>query len=967
MYLIIILAIGRFCEATTEHHLNDDKSNQVEIARETLNQSFDENTEESDQDITPPDTPTVIDISTELNMIYDVFLQQWLQNREPKVCADILYALTNMFPLLSTDKIYEQATKIIPSILNLYRRSIDRLAITQLLTMIISTIIKIHSSILNQFIDNLLISLFDLICVNPDYEKPQTIKGHYEVLRCFTILLPKYEIKICEMLLVQLRSNNERDRIKSLLVLTHLINANYPCLDKKLDEFYEIILQMMKTEKMVKIKMILLKTIIAFIQKMKANKSHSRDFIEYILQNCCLPLKLNIEFGTKEEYHDFLQACNDSMFILSTTLNSIDNLLKNILLSYYTVYKYTESCSTITKCLSTLFEKNSDVVVPINYKVDENGEEINDETDEIVKTEAVTLQRPPSSLAILVRSLVLLGNFEDKKRIKNILGFLKNYTNNFYKHLTPLWIELIPRLIEELLLKSDDVSEVAEPSKNFYKKVNEFITLTLKNIDDPIFNDNLIEELINQLPLYQNIAITANQKTVTEYKISNLILERCMLFRVLGLVLCYTNNKQLTHDKVEFIINVIRLEKVADAKSPTTISSSSDLELLIKNISLSLSYVAKSHYELVIKQLELLIQQHDDIIKKLNSGNFFSNFKLINKEGANKDLELLKLRVLVIQTFSFVIENVELVQNHDTIMEFLCKQLIDCKEESMKNIILGIFLHLAQIQLAKPVNNFKYRNDIIKIILKLIRNDNLSLFPRILKLLTSLNKIKQPYYEQMNDTQQPIDVNELLHTTCSNFFSIAKNLKIKFESVEDDEKNSYLAQYLNLSLPELNLFIRAILVDESSNNVVSSPACLDDITAILDEWMKNTNSEVRICAGHIMNNALEVYMKTVKIGGEAPSKFNQSGTMLGKIIPRCIDSNATVRQTSIEILRKILEITCIYDTLTIADSQMDWIRDLQKIRDEIVTDDPKEIYKLTGELARIISIRITSFQFYPFW
>lgn len=105
----------------------------------------------------------------------------------------------------------------------------------------------------------------------------------------------------------------------------------------------------------------------------------------------------------------------------------------------------------------------------------------------------------------------------------------------------------------------------------------------------------------------------------------------------------------------------------------------------------------------------------------------------------------------------------------------------------------------------------------------------------------------------------------------------------------------------------------------------------------------------------------------MKLGCEAPSKFNQSGAMLGKIVPRCIDTNATVRQTSIDILRRILEISCIYETLTIADNNDDWIKDLTAIREDITTDDPKEIYQITAEIARIISLRLSNFQYMQFW
>lgn len=104
----------------------------------------------------------------------------------------------------------------------------------------------------------------------------------------------------------------------------------------------------------------------------------------------------------------------------------------------------------------------------------------------------------------------------------------------------------------------------------------------------------------------------------------------------------------------------------------------------------------------------------------------------------------------------------------------------------------------------------------------------------------------------------------------------------------------------------------------------------------------------------------------MKIGCEAPSKFNQTGAMLGKMVPRCIDSNATVRQTSVDILKRILEISCIYETLSIADDNVDWVKDLDVVRKEIVTDDPKEIYRIAGEIARIISVRLSNFQYMQF-
>ncbi|XP_067633237.1 maestro heat-like repeat-containing protein family member 1 [Eurosta solidaginis] len=78
---------------------------------------------------------------------YDVLFNQWLSSRELKVCVEILQALSSMYPLL-----------------------------------------PVEPTILDPVADQLISSLFDLACLYPDYEKSQTVKGHYEALFCFHLL-----------------------------------------------------------------------------------------------------------------------------------------------------------------------------------------------------------------------------------------------------------------------------------------------------------------------------------------------------------------------------------------------------------------------------------------------------------------------------------------------------------------------------------------------------------------------------------------------------------------------------------------------------------------------------------------------------------------------------------------------------------------------------------------------------------
>lgn len=104
---------------------------------------------------------------SELAIAYTVFLNLWLPNREPKVCTEILQALSHIYPLLSHEKILEQAPKVILQLQGFYRRSMDRNAITQLLASVLKTTIDADCNSMEGQSDSLITNLFDLVCVIP--------------------------------------------------------------------------------------------------------------------------------------------------------------------------------------------------------------------------------------------------------------------------------------------------------------------------------------------------------------------------------------------------------------------------------------------------------------------------------------------------------------------------------------------------------------------------------------------------------------------------------------------------------------------------------------------------------------------------------------------------------------------------------------------------------------------------------
>ena len=194
--------------------------------------------------------------------------------------------------------------------------------------------------------------------------------------------------------------------------------------------------------------------------------------------------------------------------------------------------------------------------------------------------------------------------------------------------------------------------------------------------------------------------------------------------------------------------------------------------------------------------------------------------------------------------------------------EYLCRLLIDMKECNVKKIVLSTFLKVSEIFLeastGKGELEFKYTSELLTLILKIpIENnmgnnnsgtnygnygfyDYLPLYPTILKVAAALIKLS-------NSSENSNDGTNLLDITAHHFFAAAQNL-----NTYEEEHQSYLAPHINNSIPELNALIKVLLERNPT------PAGLDDVIGILEQWLKDKNSQVRICTSLVLEATLDV-------------------------------------------------------------------------------------------------------------
>ncbi|KAH8235312.1 hypothetical protein KR038_009962 [Drosophila bunnanda] len=889
--------------------------------------------------------------STEISVAYDVLFNQWLHSREPKVCVEILQALSSMYPLLPRDRIQDQAARLVPQILALYRRSVDRNAVTQFLCSVLKTNLALNAQVLDGIIDTLITPLFDLLCVYPDYEKPQTVKGHYEVLRCFHLLAGHrpYSARIMDTLLIHLRNNSERERMKSLLILTHLLNSCAGNIENRIPALIECLKQLILSERGIKMKLTLLKTIVALAQK-----SHIRDkeFVWFVVRHSCRYSKPSQEYGSPEEHSNLALSCENTLYMLASTVGTLDELLKRELLNYFILLDYTDICGNLAKCLASLFAKSPHIEYDIATGEDDVSTDNNAAAEgaaagvedrgvsSVVKRGKVMV---PGAETIYARCLALLGNQGHCiKRCSNILSFLRYY----HPQVNPALEELWERRIPDLQLQINRESAYRQQLHDFVLETNEF----LGGLDEN-FAQRLASKLADQMYLYPI------QLPHSEWHLpADLSAERGMLLQAVALTLLQVTDVACIHTKIDLIVTSARQERLDKHVKHA------DYEKRIEPCARALGYISRQHLGLLVKKLTELAQ----VGGRKHSTGFFSNLHFI--KDTHKELENYKSNLLVVKSFGRIMEEADPLQSlqhldeDDTLLGFLMQQLAGHKDQTIMSAILQTLLSICnqliatKEQLTSPL---RHRKQIMETVFSIPIEapfHDLPLLPTILKLGTDFIRIGGP------DTEECVDGGVIFEIACRNFFGCAQQLKMKFDSQEEDERNSFLAKHLNESLPQLNALVRVIV------ELDASPATLDLIIGILETWTRDRNSEVRICASHVFNNTLEVYIKAMRIGCEAPSKFNQTGQMLGKIVPRCIDSNGTVRQVSVEILQKTLEIACIYETLTIAsiDSNADWLKEIEAIKEHIITDEPKQIYNLAGDIAKIIALRISSFQYLQF-
>nr|XP_023029049.1 maestro heat-like repeat-containing protein family member 1 [Leptinotarsa decemlineata] len=816
-------ALGNFCDALMEYVSNNEKVPDPTISLENFNIEF--------------------------GMVYDVLFTTWLFSREPKVTQSTLDVISSIFPVLNLDKVTQQTSKLIQVLLNLYKKNIDPYNITKCLGSVIQKAASVNGTLLEPLLMNILNTIFDLICVSPDYAQPGLLKSHSEVLRCYECFALHFTDNTIDQLLIQLKNNNEKERVKSLIVLTHLVSYSK---DHSINRRFKDVIRYLRellSDNHIRVKEALVKIIVAFSCKKvlldkEVNPDGPEKYMEFILKMCCkqvLPKNSDVDL---QELQNIQKSTDNTLYMLSTSVAELEVILWDLLLKCFLSPAYDDAIVIILRCLTHLASKKEKV---------------------------------ESCETAFIRCLSLLSNPLPNFRGCYILNFLKNIKPCKVDAYKAVWDVKIPQLLKYLEQNYEHFNTTEWQDLLF-----DFLNILLETTNNGPFNEVIVSKATSQLDVYNNSRYMGNGNGELQMK----QIEKHFLLKCLSIALCYLKDKEIV---LQTLDNILVNVKLTDYSELHTCAE-------------AVGICSRSHLQIVLDKLALI---RKEVLNK-KTLKFFTFIK-----DQKHDLGVERLRYTILYSYSEICNEAPsdklLKVIESEILDYAVNELVNSKDFSMRKVCLRTIHSVADAM--HPNRNLLHirMNDRDKVI-KLVSSQTqlhsgpeyIELFPTIIPTITALVRLPLPI-----ESEDRIKLIKL-------FFDNVFNASAIYCKINTGNPDSYygdlkLVPSVTKSFTELNQLVQELLLQSLS------PATLDEIVTLLEPWLGKKRAEQRLPAAETLRLILQGYLENMKFAYESPTSFGQTGSLLAKVVPRCTDPNKNIRKVAVECMCLILCIASRYE------------------------------------------------------
>ncbi|XP_023324699.1 maestro heat-like repeat-containing protein family member 1 [Eurytemora carolleeae] len=472
------------------------------------------------------------------------------------------------------------------------------------------------------------------------------------------------------------------------------------------------------------------------------------------------------------------------------------------------------------------------------------------------------LQYCTSPVVLFSRLLVLASNPQVNGRGINILKFLKSFAPNIHFGLKELWDSRFPLLLHYL-----DQHEPVDLHQ-WHNWLLDLLTDSLVKMEDQDWCMKMGNCLVHQFNMYENSSI-----------------EKSFAIKSVGKVLVQIQSNEVILNHLSSLF-LAALEPGVQEES----------------CGIAFGSTASTHLNLVMDKLDTLYKSQ---VKK-KSTTFFGLLR--DKAGEQTQSRSLAIILHSVGQAAKNAPTPELERFAEKmIKDFLAPALFTCREsEKIQESVLASVSEVAtafhSVHKHNPYFVMPQQEEILSSVIAVLQDNLISLKSKQMALIAITNLIQLP----------PV-ISQL--TRCSLLKASFNTLFNSFLEAdcfkhEDYKVASELEKKLTSIADSLHILIQKLLKQDMEQSTV------DEIFTMLETWLRLDQPLSRELSVNILQGALDVYAKNVKLGVGSPTNFTPGPYMIGAMVARCHDPSLTVRRTALACLQTLLRILGVYEGLS---------------------------------------------------
>nr|XP_047908529.1 maestro heat-like repeat-containing protein family member 1 isoform X1 [Anser cygnoides] len=864
-------------------------------------QHFSESIQEylANLDKAPDPTVRKDTFSNEIFSAYEVLFNSWLQHREAKLRLAVVEAVGPMSYLMPSEKLEEQLPKLIPGILALYKKHAEAFYISKSLCQILEASVNIGSRSLDVQLDALLGTLHPQICAPADPSVPLTVKNHTEVLRCFTVLACSFPDRVLAFLLPKLESSNERTRVGTLLIMRQIINSAPSQMEIK----KPFILSSMKLplqDSNDKVKRAVVQVISAMAHHGYLEQPGGEAMMEYLVRQCALPSEAQPKKQTPDAddlTSDSVQSISvNTLFLLSTTVDRMNNVLWPYLLEFVTPIQFTNALTPLCKSLMYLAMKKQEEGENASLiRYDLNG-------------------NLPSPYALTTRLLVVSSQpYAGDCRGTAALRLLSVLQYSVHPALEQLWSKRVPSLVEHI----EENTEKCLCQKEWEEKLLLFLQETLAAVSDNTWICHFVTEMCRQLNSYNGFP-----------------LEKNFLYKCIGTTLGACTSKDLVQKQLQELLETARYHEEAEREG----------------LASCFGICAINHLEETLAKLEDFVRS--DVFKK--SVGLFSIFK----DRSDNEVEKIKSTLILCYGFVAVHAPKELVLSRieadilKNIFQYFNTKVLGIKVET-KDLTLKLCLIRSICMISQAIYNggkcgdfvFSRKAELVAQMVEFIKAEPLDAMrtpvrQRAMVTCTYLVSVLEPHLSDPDRT-------ELIDTCLASVLALPPDPGQERDGIGGDAPHKEILYGDTLSA------LKDLLKSLLQRNL--TPHGLQDMFAHLGPWIKSNKEQERQRAVEVSAALLDFYLGKLNVSTVIP--FYNLGVLIALFSPRCSDSLASVRQHAVDCVYCLLYIQLCYEGFA-RDHTDEMVEGLKALKKGLEEPDFTVLFHACHNIAMVVGKRV---------